>query len=872
MFTTNPSFSIMNATTTLFRNLSLTCLLVFSLALTVAAQQTSGLASEIITTQPQSDVDFPIVSEGAEASPLRYDANDYEGVVRAICDLQSDIDTVTGMQPELVTSESSAGHQIIIGTLGKSEVIDQLVTEGKLDDKDLKDKWESFVITTVENPSTGGDQALVIAGSNERGTIYGIYELSKQLGVSPWYWWADVPVDQRASAYASSGYYTSGEPAVKYRGIFINDEEPAFGGWAREKFGGINSDMYKHVFELILRLRGNYMWPAMWGKAFNEDDPKNPELADKYGIVMGTSHHEPMMRAQAEWSAHGDEYNNGEWNYLTNEEGLKQFWINGFERNHEYENLVTLGMRGDGDMEMEGTGSLQKNIDLMEKIIADQRDIIENVTGKSASETPQVWALYKEVLQYYEQGMEVPDDVIILLADDNWGDVRKLPELNEEKHPGGYGMYYHVDYHGAPRSYRWLNMNQLPHMWEQLQLTYDYGVDKVWILNVGDIKPMEYPTTFFLDMAWNPESFNAHNLKDYAEKFLEDKIGADRAEEAADILTTASKFNSRITAELLDENTFNLESGEFQQVRDSYLALEARALRQYKDLPKRYEDVYYQLILFPVQAMANLYDMYYALAMNKKLAAENDLRANYWADHVVEAFKRDSALTEEFHQIADGKWNHMMDQTHIGYESWTQPKGGDQMPEVNRVDSSEATQGGYIFNEANNDVVVMEAEHYYENEAADNAKWTVIPDLGRTLSGIALMPYTEQTDGASLTYRFNLDTEADSVKLRTIFGTTLPFNGEGHHVAASLNGGEEVVWNINENLTWENNYSLMYPTAAARIIETEQTMALPESSDDTHRLTIRPLDPGVVFHKMIIDEGGYVETFLKMSESSYVKE
>src|SRR5699024_4290817 len=461
-----------------------------------------------------------------------------------------------------------------------------------------------------------------------------------------------------------------------------------------------------------------------------------------------------MMRAQAEWTAHSEEYGNGEWNYLTNEQGLKQFWREGFKRNHKYQNLVTIGMRGDGDMAMEGAGSLQKNIDLMERIIADQRKIIEDVTGKPASETPQVWALYKEVLQYYENGMKVPDDVIILLTDDNWGDVRRLPDLNEEKHPGGYGMYYHVDYHGAPRSYRWLNMNQLPHMWEQLQLTYEYGVDKVWILNVGDIKPMEYPTTFFLDMAWNPESFNTHNLKEYTRRFLADKVGTERAKEAADILTTSSKYNSRITAELLDENTYNLESGEFRRVRDAYMALEARALRQFHDLPEKYKNAYYELILFPVQVMANLYDMYYSLAKNQKLAAENDLRANYWADRVVDAFKRDLALTEEYHNIADGKWNHMMDQTHIGYESWTQPKGGDQMPEVTRVDSSEATQGGYIFSEDNN-VVVMESEHYYETEAAEHTKWTVIPDLGRALSGIALMPYTRQTDGASLTYKFN---------------------------------------------------------------------------------------------------------------------
>lgn len=558
------------------RYLILFFLLVSALCSTAAAQQTSGLTSNIITTQPESEADFPIVAEDRTPAPLRYDPDDFEGVIRAIGDLQSDIDTVTGVQPELVASGSSSDHEIIIGTLGKSKLIDRLVAQGKLDDKDLKGKWESFVITTVENPRPGVEQALVVAGSDMRGTIYGIYEISRQLGVSPWYWWADVPVRQRPSAYASAGYYASGEPAVKYRGIFINDEEPAFGGWAREKFGGINSEMYAHVFELLLRLRANYLWPAMWGKAFNEDDPKNPKLADKYGIVMGTSHHEPMMRAQAEWNAHKDEYGNGEWNYLTNEEGLKQFWRDGFKRNHEYRNLVTLGMRGNGDMAMEGTGSLQKNIELMEQIIADQREIIEDVTGKPASETPQVWALYKEVLKYYKNGMEVPDDVIILFADDNWGDVRYLPDPDKPKHPGGYGMYYHVDYHGAPRSYEWLNMNQLPHMWEQLQLTYDYGVKKVWILNVGDIKPMEYPMTFFLDMAWNPDSFNAHNLKEYTRKFLREKVGADAVKEAADILTTSTKYNSRVTAEMLDANTYNLESGEFRRVRNAYLALEAR--------------------------------------------------------------------------------------------------------------------------------------------------------------------------------------------------------------------------------------------------------------------------------------------------------
>ena len=400
---------------------------------------------------------------------------------------------MTGKKPGIVAAGVLAKNEIVIGTLGKSKVIDELVSSGKLDTKDLKEKWESFVIATIENPKPNVKKCLVIAGSDKRGTIYGIYEISRQLGVSPWYWWADVPAMKRPSAYVLKGRYSSGEPKVKYRGIFINDEEPAFGGWARAKFGGINSKMYAHMFELLLRLRANYMWPAMWGKAFNEDDPENPRLADEYGIVLGTSHHEPMMRAQKEWDTHLKEYGNGEWNYKTNESGLKKFWEDGLERNKNYENIITMGMRGDGDLPMTDAGSAEENFKLLERIMNDQRKIIEKVTHKPAKETPQIWALYSEVLDYFDKGMKVPDDMIIVLCDDNWGDVRRLPELGKKKHPGGYGIYYHVDLHGAPRAYQWLNMTEIPHMWEQLQLTYSYGVDKIWILNVGDLKPDEYP-------------------------------------------------------------------------------------------------------------------------------------------------------------------------------------------------------------------------------------------------------------------------------------------------------------------------------------------------------------------------------------------
>jgi hypothetical protein len=659
---------------------------------------------------------------------------------------------------------------------------------------------------------------------------------------------------------------------VRYRGIFINDEAPCFTGWTQEKFGGRNSKMYAHMFELLLRLRANYLWPAMWSSAFNEDGPENPRVADEYGIIMGTSHHEPMLRSAVEWSKHKNEFGNGEWNYVTNKQGIQDFWRQGLERNKNYESILTMGMRGESDEPMPDAGSARENFKVLQNIMADQCKIIEDVTGRPAAKTPQIWALYSEVLEYYDQGMKVPDDMIVLLCDDNWGDVRRLPELDAKKHPGGYGIYYHVDLHGAPRAYQWLNMTQIPHMWEQLQLTYSYGVEKVWILNVGDLKPNEYPMDFFLNMAWNPTSFNENNLNEYTRKFCEDQFGADVSNEAAEILNMYCKYNSRVTAEMMDHGTYNLESGEFLTVRDAYMALEARALRQFLEMPCSYKDAYIELILHPVRAMANLYDMYYSVAMNTKLAAEKDLNANYWADRVEYCFNRDAELSKDYNlNVAGGKWNHLMDQMHIGYYSWDEPKEGNIMPKVTRVKPEETKQGGYVFN-AKNGVVVMEAEHYFESKANKKTRWTVIPDLGRTLSGLALMPYTEKTDGTAIIYKMKLDTRSDSIKVRMLFDSTLPFKKGGHNVSVSFDGGNEKTWNINDQLTWKYNYSKMYPAGAARTVETVTILKLPPSADGKHVFTIRPLDPGVVLLKVIVDDGGYEQTYLKMPESPYKRQ
>ena len=779
------------------------------------------------------------------------DNQDFDGVKMAVENLRNDLKSVSSKYPGLVNTPDKE-TKIIIGTVGKSKIADGYA--GKLINQ-LKGKREKFMITTVSG-------RLVILGSDKRGTIYGIYELSRQIGVSPWSWWADVPAEKHTDIYVRKGEYTDGEPAVKYRGIFINDEWPAMGNWTTEKYGGFNSKMYVHVFELLLRLKANFLWPAMWNAAFYADDPQNGKLADKMGVIIGTSHHEPMGRNHQEYARHRDEY--GPWDYQTNKERIDQFFTDGIQRLKGTEDVVTIAMRGDGDAPM-GPNTDTK---LLENIVADQRKIIERVTGKPANKTPQVWALYSEVLDYYDKGMKIPDDVMILLCDDNWGDVRRLPSLTGKKHPGGYGMYYHVDLHGAPRAYQWLNMTQIQHLWEQLQVTYDYGVDKMWILNVGDIKPMEFPMSFFLDMAWNPKQFNESNLNDYTRRFCSQQFGEDQADEAAYILNLYCKYCSRVSAEMLDDKTYNLESGEFKSVKDEYVALEAHALRQYLTLKDEYRDAYKELILFPVQVMANLYEMYYAVAMNKKAYNSNERRADYyWAAKAEEAFKRDSVLCYDYnHHIAGGKWNHMMDQVHIGYSSWDAPQKN-IMPKVSRLDPQAKNEGGVVYTEKNG-VVVMEAEHYDQAEHNDQVYWSVIPDLGRTLSGVALMPYTKATDGSSLTYKMKTDSTLKHVKVYVTLGSTLPFNVTGHRITISLDGGAEETLNFNHDFDWAHCYTKMYPAGAARMIETSFDLDISQLST-THTITLKPLDPGVVFYKIVVDCGGYEKTRLYMNESPY---
>ncbi|MBN1781844.1 glycosyl hydrolase 115 family protein [bacterium] len=643
-------------------------------------------SAQTVSTRPIKDC--VTLAEKGRPAPLVVSTEDFPGVLRVAQILQSDIESVTGGKPEIITgTDFKAGDAIIIGTLGKSPLIDELVRRGKISTDEITGKWECTLTEVVKKPMPGVDRALVIAGSDKRGTMYGMFSLSKEIGVSPWVWWADVPSRKNPDLYVISRRTISGEPAVKYRGIFLNDEEPALGRWAVEKYGGFNAQFYEHVFELILRLKGNFLWPAMWWAAFSTDDPVNPVLADEMGIVMSTSHHEPMMRAHAEWRAAGK----GAWNYETNAEELRRFWTEGIERMNGHESIVTLAMRGDGDMAM----SEDTNIALLEKIVRDQRTIITSITGRDITETPQVWALYKEVQDYYDKGMRVPDDVTLLLCDDNWGNVRRLPKPDDPPRQGGYGMYYHFDFVGGPRSYKWLNVNPLARIWEQMHLCYRLGVDRIWLVNVGDLKPMELPISFFLDYAWNPDAIPAEQLPAYIRGWAGQQFGPEHAGEIADILTQYPKFNRRRTPELLSQDTYSLiHYREWETVVTDYLTLLEKAEKINRFIPAESKDAYYQLVLHPVQACANLNAMYMAVAENYQAAEQGRASADSLADRVKILYEKDAEITHYYNKVlAGGKWDNMMNQTHIGYTYWQQPEKN-KMPQVKRIRLPETADMG----------------------------------------------------------------------------------------------------------------------------------------------------------------------------------
>ncbi|KZT03278.1 glycoside hydrolase family 115 protein [Laetiporus sulphureus 93-53] len=650
-----------------------------------------------VTFSPSAS-SFPVVSNGV-AAPILLSEDDWGGVQRTAYDFAMDIHNVTGVMPLLLnvsipatsTNLSLASiRPIIVGTLGQSSLIDEVVQNTNLDVSSIDGQWEAFMTREVANPLPGISSAYVMIGADKRGTIYAMYDHSEQIGVSPWYWWADVPTKTHSEIYVDSAGCAHGSPTVKYRGIFLNDEQPALQGWAMVRFTNgtgaaltdspFNHFFYTKLFELLLRMKANYLWPAMWSSAFGVDDTLNQPLANWYGIVMGTSHEEPMMRSiPVEWTLFGV----GPWDYSTNAQNIYDFWVVGADRGKPYENVWTVGMRGDGDLPLAGG----QNIALLEEIIADQRQILSNTyPGVNVTTIPQMWCLYQEVLGYYEDGMTVPDDVTLLWTDDLYGNIERLPTLSERNRTGGAGY----DLVGGVRDYKWITT------YEQMSLAVARNATRIWILNVGDLKPYEKEIEFFIALGWDSSVWNINNIDTYVELWAQREFGlsSEDAATVADVIANITRFNSNRKPELLNSTVYSLWNyREAENMLAMWQATNESATQVRDSLPAEMLPAYFELVYHPVQASYTLANMWIAAGMNNFRASQAFLSANDYAAIVEELFQQDWELEVEYESQLDGKWTQMMSQTHVMYSYWQQPQAN-TMPYISRYQAQKQALAG----------------------------------------------------------------------------------------------------------------------------------------------------------------------------------
>ncbi len=854
----------------------------------------------------------------------------YKGIRIAAEAFAGDVFAVTGKKPEIVTSmEELKGSVIAVGTMQQNPLIKKVTEAGSMDLAEIDGKWECYstkLLTAEEEAEAsllpeGVTEGLLIAGSDKRGCIYGIYRLSELIGVSPWVWFADVtPEKKETLIFTKEELETvSKEPSVKYRGIFINDESPSFTGWAYGKFGALNDKMYCHVFELILRLKGNYLWPAMWGNIFSEEGSEHPQdnirVADEYGVVMGTSHHEPMCRAGEEWrhlwQQYTDKYN---WDFAVNREGISKFWEDGIKRNKPYESVITVGMRGEADSALEG--GLQYNIDLLKDIILTQKS---QLAAEGLADAPKMLVVYKEVEKYWNgdetseglkdwklpDGTSPLDDVVIMLCEDNYGNVRSLPVTEKLKNRrGGWGMYYHFDYNGGPRGYMWLNVMQLEKTWEQLSETYDCGVKDIWIVNVGDLKPMELQISYYMDLAYDFEKYGTNGTVtpgDYYLQFTKQQFSYGVSEvlqaQIAGLLAGYSKLNAICKPEYMREHIYSIENfGEAQSMLDFALFLMEGAELVKEEIPAELADAYEQLVYYPTVASANVAALYIYSAYNKYYAEKQDVRANGFAVLVEEAIAKDRELMRHYNEeMSGGKWNKMMSQPHLGYVSWnaencapptpivlegvTCPFGRDVLIEEMMEEPVKPLPGCVVLQAASftENVPVVVKEQNGEQERIFAAQFKVIPNYGRSDAAAKVYPVTMETakrydESGSvenlpyLEYEFTAD-QTDDYMIRVYLAPSNHLDGDKVELryAIGVDNQEAVVVNaLPEGYVAGDCYEPQWCRAVelnAHICKSPVHL-----TEGKHTLRFYGIDAGLLLQKLVIYRGELPESYLGPEE------
>ena len=624
-------------------------------------------------TVAAGDAFWLVERNGGAVTSVWADESDFPVVHHAARLLAEDVERVTGRKPAIERAPTSlAGRAVLVGTLGKSRLIDQLVADGRLDVEGVAGEWESFAIQVVTGPLPGFpkvEEALIIAGSDRRGTAYGVFTVSEEIGVSPWYWWADVTPDPQESLSVTAEARKQGPPDVKYRGIFINDEDWGLEPWSRltfdPKLGDIGPKTYEKVYELLLRLRGNYLWPGMHNCTIEFGSvPGNVEKADEWAIVMGAAHCEPLNRNNVWWHQDGE----GEWRYDTNRENMLAYWEEWAQKRGPYEAVWTVGMRGIHDSGMRGPETIEEQVRLLEQAIDDQRELLKRHVHDDIEQVPQVFTPYKEALTHYQNGLELPEDVTILWCEDNYGYIRQLSNPEEQQRSGGSGVYYHISYLGWPRPYLWLNTTPPALMWAEMTRASAYGADRVWVLNVGDIKPGEIGIEFWHRLAWDVDRYGPDAQQAFLREWAAREFGPEHAEDVAGVVDNYYQLGFQRKPELMADDIFNAAHyREGERRLAASRELRRRADELYGQVPSHKRDAFYQLVVYPVRILALIDEAFISADLGRLYAMQGRAGASQLAEAAGEAVRQAETETRYYNeQLAGGKWRHMMTVKGIG--------------------------------------------------------------------------------------------------------------------------------------------------------------------------------------------------------------
>lgn len=686
---------------------------------------------------------FPLAA-GGKGAALLVEASEKEVVRLVAAAFANDVKMVSGVLPAVNRSLTSAPFVVVAGTAGQSSFINHLAAQKKLDVDGLRNRWEGFQISIVNHPFKGVRKALVVAGSDARGTAYGLFHLSRAIGVQPYWWWADIRPQHKSALYLSLPKPLQSAPSVKYRGVFLNDEDWGLQPWAARHLDtdikDIGPKTYEKVFELLLRLKANYIWPAMHEctRAFWYYEG-NPKMAERWGIVLGASHCEPMLRNNVfEWSENfSHEYGRqpGEWRYDKNKAQIFPYWDDRAKASRGNDAVYTVGMRGIHDGSMPGPPAPEQKIKLLEEVIADQRSILSKRLEKEATAVPQIFCPYKEVLNLYQGGLQLPDDVTIAWADDNHGYVRQLSNPTERKRSGGSGVYYHLSYWGAPRDYLWLSSNSPSLISYEMSKAYRFGADRLWVVNVGDIKPAELETQFFMDLAWEAKTWTPGRTDAYLKDWATATFGEQVADEIAAIKTTYYRLAAGGKPEHLDQIDYTPE--EEEQRLTAYAALVAQTKAVAQKVPAPLSDAYGELIQYPVEGAALMNEKILGARKSIRLAAANDWAALKWANKAKAAYLKIDSITRHYNErVAGGKW--------AGIMSW-HPR--DQrvfdMPETAIENDLQFSDPLPSKKEKQVDNITMPVDSFNKMITPANGSISVFNGLGSEGKSIAVYPYNE---------------------------------------------------------------------------------------------------------------------------------